>query len=109
MNKPHAKSLALAALLVSGLGLAVFSTGCASTSTKESTGEYVDNSAITAKVKAALLDDPLVKGLDVTVESFKGMVQLSGFVNTRAEKNQAGRLAAAVVGVVGVQNNLIVK
>ncbi|AHF91804.1 transporter [Opitutaceae bacterium TAV5] len=103
------KSIALSALLCTAPGVLFFATGCASSSTGESTGEYVDNSAITAKVKAALLNDPIVKSFDVSVESYKGVVQLSGFVNTYEQKTQAGRVAAGVTGVAGVQNNLIVK
>ncbi|RRJ96922.1 BON domain-containing protein [Opitutaceae bacterium TAV4] len=107
--KTSFKSIALCALLCTAPGVLFFATGCASSSTGESTGEYVDNSAITAKVKTALLNDPIVKSFDVSVESYKGVVQLSGFVNTYEEKAQAGRVAAGVKGVAGVKNNLIVK
>lgn len=103
------KSITLSALLCTAPGVLFFATGCASSATGESTGEYVDNSAITAKVKTALLNDPIVKSFDVNVESYKGVVQLSGFVNTAEEKAQAGRIAASVKGVSGVKNNLIVK
>lgn len=92
-----------------GLGLLPFTSGCASTPTQESTGEYVDDSTITAKVKAALIHDPVVKALDVSVETFKGVVQLSGFVNTELEKTQAGNLALTVKGVASVKNNIVVK
>jgi hyperosmotically inducible periplasmic protein len=103
------KVISLAALVAASLGLASFTGGCASTATKESTGEMVDDSGITAKVKVALVKDPVVKALDVKVETFKGVVQLSGFVNTAAEKSQAGTVAAAVPGVTDVKNNLVVK
>ncbi len=103
------KTLGLAALLVSGLGFAVIGSGCASTATKESTGEYVDDATITVKVKAALVKDDTVKAREVNVETFKGIVQLSGFVSTSAEKAQAGRVARAVQGVTDVKNNITVK
>jgi hyperosmotically inducible periplasmic protein len=103
------KSLALIALVSTSLGLASFTAGCASTPTQESAGEFVDDSTITTKVKAALIHDPVVKALDVKVETFKGSVQLSGFVNTELEKTQAGNLAATIKGVVSVKNDIVVK
>jgi hyperosmotically inducible periplasmic protein len=96
-------------LLATGLCSAVFSTGCAGTATKESTGEYIDNSAITARVKAAFADDEIVKARAINVESFRGTVQLSGFVNTSEEKSRAGRIASSVAGVQDVKNNITVK
>ena len=83
--------------------------GCSSTSTSESTGQYVDSAAITSKVKAALLDDSGLKSFDISVETFKDVVQLSGFVNSDQVKARAGELAAGVAGVRSVRNNLIVK
>ena len=99
----------MVAIVSASLGLASFSGGCAATPTRESTGEYVDDSTITAKVKAALIHDPVVKALDVKVETFKGAVQLSGFVNTEVEKTQAGNVAAGVSGVSSVKNSIVVK
>jgi len=107
--KTSMKPLALAALLTASLGLTAFTGGCASTATRESTGEYVDDSSITVKVKAAFVKDPIVKALDVKVETFKGVVQLSGFVATATEKSQAGRLAATISGVTDVKNSIVVK
>ena len=107
--KSYKKSIALLALLTTSLGLASLGTGCASTATRESTGEYVDDSSITVKVKAAFVKDPLVKAIDVAVETYKGVVQLSGFVNTAAEKEQAGAVAANVKVVTSVKNNIAVK
>ncbi|MCX6954157.1 MAG: BON domain-containing protein [Verrucomicrobia bacterium] len=107
--KTFHKPIALAALFTLTLGLASVGGGCASTPTKESTGEFVDDSSITMKVKAAFIKDPVVKASDVTVETFKGTVQLSGFVNTSAEKAQAGRLAETIKGVTAVKNNIVVK
>ena len=83
--------------------------GCASTRTQESTGGYVDDSAITTKVKAAIFTDPALKVFQINVETFKGEVQLSGFVDSHAMAKKAGEVARSVHGVVGVKNNLIVK
>src|SRR4051812_16586374 len=102
------RSLAVIAA-ISGLTLTALSTGCASTRTHDSTGEYVDDAAITTKVKSALLGDKVVKSFAVSVETVKGVVQLSGFVDTKAQKAAAANDAAAVAGVKDVHNNLIVK
>ena len=83
--------------------------GCASTRTKESTGEYVDDSAITTKVKSAIFAHPDLKVFQINVETFKGVVQLSGFVNSAQSVTKAGEVARSVQGVTGVKNNLIVK
>ncbi|MFH2127016.1 MAG: BON domain-containing protein [Pseudomonadota bacterium] len=99
------KSLGL--LVVIGL-MTVF-LGCAATKTSESTGQYVDNSAITTKVKAAIFNDPLLKTMQISVESYKGEVQLSGFVNSPESVRKAGEVARSVEGVVSVKNDLIVK
>ncbi|CAM2965081.1 BON domain-containing protein [Rariglobus hedericola] len=105
-NSLRITTTCLALLLGTG---AVLTSGCAGTATKESTGEYIDNSAITTKVKSAFASDEMVKGREITVESFRGTVQLSGFVNTSAEKDRAGRIAGSVEGVTDVKNNIIVK
>lgn len=107
--KMSPKTYALITVVCATLGLASFTTGCSSTPTRESTGEFIDDSTITAKVKADLIHDPVVKAFDVKVETFKGVVQLSGFVNTQIEKTQAGSVAAAVKGVTEVKNNIAVK
>jgi hyperosmotically inducible periplasmic protein len=94
------------------LGLVVggaFVSGCSSTSTRESTGEYIDSSTLTAKVKSALVSDEMVKARDVQVETFRGTVQLSGFVDSEAQKERATAVARSVQGVQDVKNNLIVK
>jgi osmotically-inducible protein OsmY len=83
--------------------------GCASTRTKEGTGEYVDDTTITAKVKTAILTDPDLKVLQINVETFKGVVQLSGFVNSAQSVKKAGEVAGSVKGVTSVKNNLVVK
>jgi osmotically-inducible protein OsmY len=83
--------------------------GCASTPKKEGTGEYVDDSAITTKVKAAIFNDPALKVFQINVETFKGQVQLSGFVDSAQNASKAGEVARGVGGVKSVKNNLIVK
>lgn len=99
----------LAALALGATALLSLPTGCAGTPTKESTGEYVDDSSITAKVKAALIGDEVTKAREINVETFKGTVQLSGFVDTSAEKDRAADLAKGVAGVKSVKNNIVVK
>ncbi len=83
--------------------------GCAGSRTQESTGEYFDDSTITAKVKAAILGDQELKVLQINVETFKGVVQLSGFVNSPQMVSRAVEVASRVSGVKSVKNNLIVK
>ena len=83
--------------------------GCASTSTTESTGEFLDSSLITTKIKAKLIDDAITSGYSIKVDTYKGQVQLSGFVNNNQEKIRATELARAVEGVKEVRNDLIVK
>lgn len=83
--------------------------GCASTKTQSSTGQYIDDSAITTKVKAKLVDDPVVSGLRISVETYKGVVQLSGFANSRAERNQAEEIARETEGVRSVKNDIHLK
>jgi osmotically-inducible protein OsmY len=82
---------------------------CSSTRTHESTGEYVDDSAVTAKVKAAILQDPELKTLQISVKTYKGVVQLSGFVDSKEMVGRAGEVAGKVSGVREVKNDLIVK
>ena len=82
---------------------------CASTRTHESTGEYVDDSVITTKVKAELAEDNFLKSFQISVETYKGIVQLSGFVNSQQAVNKAGEIVRSVKGVKSVKNNLIVK
>jgi hyperosmotically inducible protein len=92
----------LAATLVSVVG-------CASTAQKEGTGQYFDDSVITAKVKAAIFDDPATKVMEINVETFKGVVQLGGFVSSQAAANRAVELARGVSGVKGVTNDMRLK
>lgn len=90
-------------------GPALFFSGCAGSSTSQSTGEYLDDSAITAKVKTELIRDPVVKARQVEVETYKGHVQLSGFVDTDEQKARAAQIAQTVSGVREVKNDLTVK
>jgi osmotically-inducible protein OsmY len=94
--------------LVSLLAVTTLS-GCAGGKTYESTGEYLDDSVISTKVKTSLLNDPKVKLLHINVETFKGVVQLSGFVNNNEAATRAVDLARRVKGVKQVNNSLIVK
>ncbi len=85
------------------------SAGCASTPTSESTEQYLDNSVLTAKVKAALAEENIGDLVSIEVESYKGVVQLSGFVDSEMKKIQAGETAASIEGVKRVDNALLVK
>ena len=87
----------------------LFAIGCASTSTRESTGQLIDDSAITTKVKKAIFDEPSLKVTQISVETYKAVVQLSGFVNTRREIDTAGSIARAVPGVSSVKNEILLK
>jgi BON domain len=86
-----------------------FAAACAATPTRESTGGYVDDSTITAKIKADLLQDNKLTASDVHVKTYKGVVDLSGFVNRESDISEAGIVAGRVSGVTSVHNNLIVK
>lgn len=89
--------------------LSLFLAACAGTAHESSTGEYIDDTVLTSRVKSALLNDPDVSGLTVNVESFKGTVQLSGFVKTVAERNRAVKLARAINGVKRVKNDILIR
>lgn len=96
-------ALFLATATVAGLA------GCAGDRYNQSTGEHIDDAATTSRVKDALSNDTMYKYPDVNVTTFKGTVQLSGFVDTRAQKSQAGTLAKNTAGVKEVDNNITVK
>lgn len=83
--------------------------GCASTSKQEGTGEYIDDSVITSKVKAAVFNEPTLKSAEVNVETFKGVVQLSGFVSSQMAINKTVELARAVKGVKSIKNDMRIK
>lgn len=104
MNKlgKYLSALFLAVALVSVVG-------CASTSKQEGTGEYMDDSVITTKVKAAIFQEPTLKSAEINVETYKGVVQLSGFVSSVAAGYKAVDVARTVKGVVSVKNDMRVK
>jgi osmotically-inducible protein OsmY len=83
--------------------------GCAATAKSESTGEYIDDTAITAKVKKDIFDEPTLKSAEINVETFKGVVQLSGFVSSQSNVNTATVVAKNVNGVKSVKNDMRVK
>lgn len=83
--------------------------GCASTATQESTGEYVDDAVITTKAKTAIFNEPTLKSAEINVETFKGVVQLSGFVSSEADIGRAVAVTRGVGGVVSVKNDMRLK
>jgi osmotically-inducible protein OsmY len=89
--------------------LLMASIGCASTRTQESTGQYIDDSVITTRVKTAILGEPGLKTSEINVETFKGVVQLSGFVGSRSDITSAVKVASAVSGVKSVKNDMQLK
>lgn len=95
-------------LLIS-LVLIVSVAGCAGGRTYESTGEYLDDAAITSKVNASILADSKLKFFQIDVQTFKGIVQLSGFVNSSGMATRAAEVARTIKGVKMVNNSLIVK
>ena len=103
--KPLSKYLSAAFLAITLVSVV----GCASTSQKEGTGEYVDDSVITTKVKAAIFNEPTLKVAEINVETFKGVVQLAGFVASPADITRAATVARGVRGVVSVKNDLRLK
>jgi hyperosmotically inducible protein len=96
-------SVIIIALMLTGVA------GCASTSTTEGTGEYVDDTVITTKVKTAIFNEPTLKSAEINVETFKGVVQLSGFVTDAGSISKAASLARSVKGVTSVKNDLHLK
>jgi len=84
-------------------------TACAGTPVRESTGEFIDDSVITTKIKSQIAADSFLKIFQISVETYKGTVQLSGFVNSQRDVNHAEEIARSVAGVKSVRNNLIIK
>jgi osmotically-inducible protein OsmY len=89
--------------------LIVTFTACASTRTHESAGEFVDDSVITTKVKSLLANDDFLKSFQISVETYQGTVQLSGFVNSQKAVDKAGQITRSVKGVKSLKNSLTVK
>ncbi len=102
------KSYSVIRFLVVLMMIAAF-VACASTPKQESTGEVVDDSVITTKIKTLLAEDEFLKSFQISVETRKGIVELSGFVDTQKSKDRAGQIARGVGGVKSVKNALIVK
>jgi hyperosmotically inducible protein len=96
-------------LLATILGASLALGGCASTDTQRGTGETIDDAAVTAKVKVALVDNDIVEAGEVNVTTYRGVVQLSGFVDSNEEKTQATQAAKSVSGVKDVRNDLKVQ
>ena len=94
---------------LAGIALMATALGCASTATSEGTGEYVDDAVITTKVKTAIFNEPTLKSAEINVETFKGVVQLSGFVGSTADRGIAVTIAQGVAGVKSVKNDMRVK
>lgn len=92
-----------------GILFVIMALGCASTAKKEGTGEYVDDTVITSKVKAAIFNESSLKSAEINVETFKGVVQLSGFVSSRAAADKAVAVARSVGGVKSVKEDMRVK
>jgi osmotically-inducible protein OsmY len=92
-----------------GIVLVAIIASCAGTSNRESTGEYIDDSVLTTKVKAEIMDDPMLKVLQIEVDSFKGVVELDGTVDSEKISARAEKVANSLKGVRGVQNNLVVR
>ena len=104
MKKIHIVIRSLVVLMM----IAAF-VACASTPQQSSTGEVVDDSVITTKIKTLLANDEFLKSFQISVETRKGIVQLSGFVDSQKAKDKAGQIARDVGGVNSVRNNLVVK
>ena len=102
------KSSMIIRSLVALMMIAAFM-ACASTPQQTSTGEYIDDTVITTKVKTELANDNLLKSFQISVETRKGIVELSGFVDSQKAKDKAGQIARGVGGVKSVKNALIVK
>ncbi|MEP7181972.1 MAG: BON domain-containing protein [Betaproteobacteria bacterium] len=94
---------------IAGVLLMATALGCASTAKKEGTGEYVDDTVITTKVKAAIFNEPTLKSAEINVETFKGIVQLSGFVSSPAAESKAVEVTRTVAGVKSVKNDMRLK
>lgn len=95
--------------VVSAIAALTLAAGCASTQKQESVGEYIDDSTITAKVKTAIFNDPNLKATEINVETFKGVVQLSGFVGSASDRDRAVEVARGVGGVKAVRNDMRLK
>jgi len=91
------------------IGLITLLSGCNATQNRESTGEYIDDSVITAEAKNVIFNEPSLKVFQISVETYKGIVQLSGFVDSQQAVDKVGEIVKSVKGVKSIKNNLIVK
>src|SRR5262252_3725239 len=107
--KTKTNTLCLALCLLLPVAVSLGPAGCAGNKYERSTGEYIDDKSLNSRVRGALGDNPEYKFHDAQVASFRGTVQLSGFVNTSDQKRKAGEIAAEVNGVKGVENNITIK
>lgn len=98
----HIAALFFTVMLASALG-------CASSAKHAGTGEFIDDTVITTKVKAAIFNDPALKSAEINVETFKGVVQLSGFVHDAGDKRKAAEIAQGVKGVKSVKDDILLK
>ncbi len=103
MTFPSITKMLFATLLVAAIS------ACSVASNQETAGNYVDDTAITAKVKTAIFEDPSLKSMQISVETMKDVVQLSGFVDSQQSRGRAGDVARSVNGVRSVKNDLIVR
>ena len=99
------KSKSLLAAMLFGSAIAIGSVGCTHLGDK-SAGAIVDDATITTKVKAKFVEDPLVKAMNIKVDTYQGVVQLSGFANSQAEADKAGQIARSTSGVKSVKNDI---
>lgn len=102
---PYVRLLSVFLLAFTMIGLAA----CTATDTRQAPGEYIDDSVITGKVKAAIFNDPDLKVMEISVETFRGEVQLSGFVSSQAAADRAVAVARQVGGVTAVKNDMEIK
>ncbi|HZX31843.1 MAG TPA: BON domain-containing protein [Rhodocyclaceae bacterium] len=105
----NSKSLLIAALLAATLPALTTLTACSPTPTRQAAGEYLDDATITTRVKSALVQDPDVRATEVNVETYRGVVQLSGFVDSESEARRAVNVARQVPGVNSVKNDIRIK
>lgn len=107
MKTSTLRSVTLAVVI--GVGSPLLLAACGSTPTRESPGQYIDDAAITTKVKSSFVADKTVDAVDIKVETYKGTVQLSGFAKSQAEINKAVEIARGVTGVTTVKNDILLK
>lgn len=108
-RKVSMRKAAFTRCFFTGLLLVAFITGCSETHNRTSTGEYTDDASISDEVRAGLFDDPAMRGFQIKVESFKGFVQLSGFVDSAESSGRATQIAKSVRGVQYVKNSILIK